>query len=385
MTSLLFLGIGSAFTTGPGLVILGRYFDKRRGLANGLALAFGSMGALAVPPLFQSLVVEYDFTGALLVTSGLLLNILVGASLMRPIPNDHDQTESFTKNECDKHNEVYHVTMETEQLYDPLIRNLQEEEIKTDRFSRNYKKANETASMSQSCGTLNGNIKPGFAANCRTQNSKSLDIVSNANVLKNVNFSNLSIPSLLADDTRKDTAISNDNIKFRMNRFKTFYGSIIADISRLKNPLYVILLATFCIGGIGCGTAHVFIPPFAHEMGVTRDGISVIAVILGGTDFLGRLVFALIADYKHVQRYQLIMVALFFVGIAMQLAPVYKSFASFIVLSVIYGLFGGIMITFYASVLVDFIGYDSFETGLGLMTSIQGIVLATATPFVGKF
>lgn len=381
MASFLFLGIGSAFTTGPGLVILGRYFDKRRGLANGLALAFGSMGALAVPPLFQFLVVEYDFTGALLVTSGLLLNILVGASLMRPIRND----QYLTKDECDKLNKDYHDTMETEQLYDPLIRNLQEEEIKTERVSRNYKKANETTIMSQSCGTLNRNVKAGFAANYTTQNSKSLEILSNSNNLKNINFSNLSIPSLLADDTRKDSAISNDNLKSRMNLFKTFCGSIIADISRLKNPLYVILLATFCIGGIGCGTAHVFIPPFAHEMGVTRDGISVIAVILGGTDFLGRLVFALIADYKHVQRYQLIMVALFFVGVAMQFAPVYKSFASFIILSVIYGLFGGIMITFYASVLVDFIGYDSFETGLGLMTSLQGIVLATVTPFVGKF
>ena len=38
------LGLGYAFMYGPGLMLIGVYFDKRRTLANGLALSGASVG-----------------------------------------------------------------------------------------------------------------------------------------------------------------------------------------------------------------------------------------------------------------------------------------------------------------------------------------------------
>jgi len=66
--------------------MVGYYFDRRRGVAAGVAYAGAGFGLLTLAPLSAALVAEYSWKGALVVLAGVSLNCLVFGALMRPLP-----------------------------------------------------------------------------------------------------------------------------------------------------------------------------------------------------------------------------------------------------------------------------------------------------------
>ena len=68
----------------PGLIIVGYYFNKRRGLAVGLATSGGSVGSIFFPPLFETMFENYGFTGTLLLMSAITLHFMIAGALFRP-------------------------------------------------------------------------------------------------------------------------------------------------------------------------------------------------------------------------------------------------------------------------------------------------------------
>ena len=81
-------GFGGSCLLGPTLVIITQYFSKRRGIAHGLASSGGGFGGFLLPLLMEYLFIEYSFSGCLIITSAVLLNITVSGCLMRSLP-DH--------------------------------------------------------------------------------------------------------------------------------------------------------------------------------------------------------------------------------------------------------------------------------------------------------
>ncbi|PAA50494.1 hypothetical protein BOX15_Mlig032951g3 [Macrostomum lignano] len=79
-------GIGTSLMYLPSMVIVGLYFDKRRSTAMGIAFGGSGLGMFALGPLMEYLMDVYSWRGALLVLAGIMLNGVVFASLMRPLP-----------------------------------------------------------------------------------------------------------------------------------------------------------------------------------------------------------------------------------------------------------------------------------------------------------
>ncbi|XP_006005027.1 monocarboxylate transporter 2-like [Latimeria chalumnae] len=78
-------GLGLAFNLQPSLTIIGKYFYKKRPIANGLAMAGSPVFLSTLAPLNQLLFNSFGWRGSFLVLGGLLLNCCVAGSLMRPI------------------------------------------------------------------------------------------------------------------------------------------------------------------------------------------------------------------------------------------------------------------------------------------------------------
>ncbi|XP_069798035.1 monocarboxylate transporter 1-like isoform X2 [Narcine bancroftii] len=78
-------GLGLAFNLQPALTIIGKYFYKKRPLANGLAMAGSPVVLSTLAPLNQYLCDHYSWKGGFLILGGILLNCCVAGSLMRPI------------------------------------------------------------------------------------------------------------------------------------------------------------------------------------------------------------------------------------------------------------------------------------------------------------
>ncbi|KAI2518478.1 solute carrier family 16 member 1, partial [Homo sapiens] len=78
-------GLGLAFNLNPALTMIGKYFYKRRPLANGLAMAGSPVFLCTLAPLNQVFFGIFGWRGSFLILGGLLLNCCVAGALMRPI------------------------------------------------------------------------------------------------------------------------------------------------------------------------------------------------------------------------------------------------------------------------------------------------------------
>ncbi|XP_073091028.1 monocarboxylate transporter 13 isoform X2 [Manis javanica] len=76
---------GWALTFTPTLACLSRYFSRRRSLATGLALTGVGLSSFAFAPLFQWLLSQYAWRGALLLVSALSLHLVACGALLRPL------------------------------------------------------------------------------------------------------------------------------------------------------------------------------------------------------------------------------------------------------------------------------------------------------------
>ncbi|XP_046560601.1 monocarboxylate transporter 13-like [Haliotis rubra] len=84
-THSLLMGASSAMVQPPCFVILGHYFKKRRGLATTMSVSGVSLGGIIFPRLIRFLVDEYSIRGAMLILTGLSMNMWIGALLLRPL------------------------------------------------------------------------------------------------------------------------------------------------------------------------------------------------------------------------------------------------------------------------------------------------------------
>ncbi|XP_067668054.1 monocarboxylate transporter 3-like [Haliotis asinina] len=83
-TQSLLTGLGNAFVYGPGIYLLGQYFDKKRPLAIAIANSGISIGLMALPTLITYLFDEFGFKGALMLLGGIMMQTIVCAALFRP-------------------------------------------------------------------------------------------------------------------------------------------------------------------------------------------------------------------------------------------------------------------------------------------------------------
>ncbi|XP_013014854.1 monocarboxylate transporter 2 [Cavia porcellus] len=78
-------GLGLAFNLQPALTIIGKYFYKKRPMANGLAMAGSPVFLSTLAPFNQFLFNTYGWKGSFLILGAIFLNACVAGALMRPL------------------------------------------------------------------------------------------------------------------------------------------------------------------------------------------------------------------------------------------------------------------------------------------------------------
>lgn len=78
-------GLGLSFNLNPALTMIGKYFYKRRPIANGLAMAGSPVFLSTLAPINTWFYDKFGWRGSFLILGGLLLNCCVAGALMRPI------------------------------------------------------------------------------------------------------------------------------------------------------------------------------------------------------------------------------------------------------------------------------------------------------------
>lgn len=85
-------GLGFALCYSPAIAMVGKYFNRRKALAYGIAMSGSGIGTFVLAPVVQLLIEQFSWRGALLILGGFVLNLCVSGALMRPITLKEDHT-----------------------------------------------------------------------------------------------------------------------------------------------------------------------------------------------------------------------------------------------------------------------------------------------------
>ncbi|KAJ8369586.1 hypothetical protein SKAU_G00096140 [Synaphobranchus kaupii] len=95
-------GMGLAFNLQPALTIIGKYFQVKRPIANGLTMAGSPVFLFTLAPLNQFLLDHFGWRGAFFILGAILLNGCVAGALMRPIGGKPPRNANPTGDSGDK-------------------------------------------------------------------------------------------------------------------------------------------------------------------------------------------------------------------------------------------------------------------------------------------
>lgn len=96
----LITGLGLAVCYVAAIVIVAFYFEKKRSLATGIAVAGSGIGTFVFAPFIQYLIENWGWRGSLIILAGIFLNMCVCGALMRDL--------EWTKKRSDKRSHSTH-------------------------------------------------------------------------------------------------------------------------------------------------------------------------------------------------------------------------------------------------------------------------------------
>lgn len=360
-----FIGIGNSLIFGPTIICVGRYFSKRRGLANGLVMSGGSLGSLVLPLLLQYLLDEYGLTGTLIVIAGITLNNFVVAALLRP-PSLYEELQIPVECESLKMKTVTRLNG---------IRERSEGEEKPFLGNGSSIKNIDPVEIGSGLDLVNTNSNPNvyeLQSNILCASLVSLPV---SHVSENVYASKQSfrdIENIEEEELEKGifNAIKRTAISFVKH-----------DI--LRNPLLYIAIQggiLICPSGALVG---IYLPPHSRDLKIEESDVALLLSIIGGMDFIGRVSYALLSELRCIQRYQLLAITSILAGVLTHSIRLFTNFQSLCVFAALYGIIGGAYYVLYTSVLVDFMGMNQLRFSLGILSVTQGLSFSAYLPCLG--
>ncbi|XP_045200121.2 uncharacterized protein LOC123554208 [Mercenaria mercenaria] len=438
-------GVGLAMIVPPMLAIIGVYFNKHRGLANSIFTAGGSVGGLIFAPVTVKLFDEFQYTGAILIISGLLMNIWVSALLMRPIESyskkkthlkDKDTNITEDGKLLLKENTEKHYIGSTKLTFDEikLESDVFHSDVKSQSDLLNHshvKTTNFTRMQSYDPGMVNqisqgspllfrvrahsfGNLKRTISDD--KHRYEKYDSQSNINHIKNVlkgvidaisrsqvalytnsggicgSFIDLNIPP--TEESSKDYVVisDKDTIDTKVNEveccsnIKSCIFSVLCtvfDLGLLRNPVFItyLLMAFFMMSGLLL--VPVYIPTHAKDIGISNEKIGLLISLMAVIDLVSKVTMGVVADRQWIKRSTILVIATFVLGTASHLMRFVNSFPTMIIFTVIAGACCGQYMSVYAVLLMEVIGPEKFKSSLGFGTLVHGTSIAVFFPVAG--
>lgn len=326
------IGYGLAFT--QSMVVVGQYFLKRRSLAVGLAASGGSIGTLLLPLYIRAATQEFGFQGMILIYSAIVLHAIPSAMLLRPV-SFYQRTTTTTKSapSCDDD------TPTNSQSVDP------EDEITGNRLIVSIGGSVETLPKEEEAEKPEKNGCP--------EAPKSQPAAGGG-----------------GGPPPKMTC-----------------GLFVRKICNRDLFCHVpfLLYATGLTFGHGGFISNcLYIPPFAFEFWRSKRMSTLLIVILGIADLVGRIAGGWFSDLGVVRKPFIIGFSFVGAGAATIVFPFFPRFVPMVVYVVVLGLLGGTYLAQMFVVATDLVGPARSPSALGLATLAMGLVLIPLLPILSE-
>ena len=101
--------------------------------------------------------------------------------------------------------------------------------------------------------------------------------------------------------------------------------------------------------------------------GIPKEDANFLISIIGISNTIGRVLTGWISDFKWVNSQIVTILAIFFSGVSVFVLPFCASYAAYVTVSLLFGLFVAAYISLSSIVLVDLLGLDNLTSAFGLL------------------
>ncbi|XP_041368830.1 monocarboxylate transporter 12-like [Gigantopelta aegis] len=331
-------GIGRSLAYAPCLIITGMYFDKRRGLAVGMATAGVGAGTFLIPPAVEFIFEEYDYLGAFVILSGLCLNLAVCGVLMRPLSLHRRILELKRKNKT------------------RVI------------FSEGKSYFHTVVASNNTDNAISGS---GSSKSIKDENRIPLNVQDHATDAKS-----LIAKENLTGAVKKTEGISKTETK-KKQRF--------IELTLLKEPRFLIFCFSILLFTASFKAGFTFLPALVKSSGLSESNAALILSIAGVLDTIGRVLVGFLFDFPKVKKFRSLIYNLivFAVAAVSFVCPLVKSFEGFAILVAVYGFLTGSYISQKTLIIVDILGVEKLSSSFGILICFQGVGSLFGPPLSG--
>nr|CAD7459233.1 unnamed protein product [Timema tahoe] len=155
------------------------------------------------------------------------------------------------------------------------------------------------------------------------------------------------------------------------------------DMSLLKDPVFMLISISNLFGMMGLYVPFFYLVDAAIKDGIDPKSASFLLSIIGITNTVGRVVCGYVADFPWVDSLLLNNICLLVSTIAVASTPFCESYASYIIMSIFFGLAISGYISLTSIILVDLLGLDKLTNAFGLLILFRGAAAIVGTPLAG--
>ncbi|RUS82819.1 hypothetical protein EGW08_009439, partial [Elysia chlorotica] len=362
-------GFGLGMIYLPCIVIVNYYFEKRRGLANGIAVSGSGVGTFAYSPMSEILLSEYQWHGALLIIAGVIFNGCICGALMRPLtakprPRPKPKTKSTTreKNILDRLKESTngknspcisqagpttptHTSLGGGE-FSPLLTVPDKSIAIGHDKGRVVQRRQTSVSGSRDVGPGGSRTNMSHLSSMRSLHVSKRDL-ARPMYRKDIFYSGsvLNIPQFQSQVDMKSYITSITTIPgesefccaFLPRSARDVLGEMI-DVSLFKDVSFMLI----CIGNIltflGFFIPFMFLVDRATELGVGNKEAAFLVSIIGITNTVGRVVVGKLADLKKLDSLIMAYLSIFLCGLVTAFVPLCRNYTHLAIVAALFGL-----------------------------------------------
>ncbi|XP_014489439.1 PREDICTED: monocarboxylate transporter 9-like [Dinoponera quadriceps] len=436
----LMVGIGAGLSFPPTVYIVTSYFEKLRGVANGLCISGSAIGTIVLPPLLQYLLDCFGYRGAVLIMGAITLNTLVCGLLYHPV-EQHMKTvvidegidnEALTLDEPVERKQEPDERMGIGGKFDSGLRDTYDDKrvYKLSDLQRNVvlQSINEKASyMSEKNPAYEENDREATKVRSDAVKKDSIsqtlvDDVPRKDVPDASDIRETSRPGLASKDDGGEN--SPDTLSLSRNHAHAEDGQTARldssrsadkeesngryveepkrsdasksprepdrsektrffDLSVLQDPIYLVILISNSTSAISNTNFMILLPSYAIAEGFDKNSSALLLSIVSALDLVGRIGGASLSDIDFIPKYYYFVGGLGTSGIALALLPMATSYTMLSFFCGLFGLSSGMYIGITTVILADMLGTEKLSSSYGISLFVNGVLQLAGPPVCG--
>ena len=326
------LSIGLSMVYLSSILSVTYYFDKKRGLAIGLAVTGSGLGAFAFPPLMEMLMRKFAWRGSLFILGGIFLHVLVFSALFRPLKYKSNGEQCKNANRESSANAGNASTTDPDVVQSKLLK--------------------DTLAHKDKVKSQNG----------PSHNATPEDMKAKESAHK----------KCLGMWTRL------------LIEFKTIIQTMF-DKSVLQNKYFIAFCASTFIAYLWIGIPYVYMVDQASLLGFSYKKAVFLLSIIGIARTFGQIILGALGDQSKINPTFLYAISIGMCGLSVGMVPLCSSYTSLCIVNLCFGFFVSCIYTLQIICVVKMLGIEKAANAFGLLQLVQGFATLLGTPLAGNW